>query len=183
MNRSIDVVAHEALTPSDLSELRALFDSEYLAAFGEWDPELPYGYAPHDVHVVARDGGRVVGHVGWARRTITVGGEAVEIAGVGGVLLRDEARGTHLGAELMDRAARSMQECAGIQFGYLGCREEVVGFYASCGWMRLEASERSIGRDGAPVLDPPGPPILILPVAASIDEWPDGDIDLRGRPW
>ncbi len=43
------------------------FDSEY-QEFGEWDPQQPYGYAPHDVHIMARNEGRVVGHVGWARR-------------------------------------------------------------------------------------------------------------------
>ncbi|WP_297752346.1 hypothetical protein [uncultured Tessaracoccus sp.] len=69
--RSIDVIAHQELTEADLHGLRQLFDSEYLEEFGEWDPQQPYGYAPHDVHTMARNEGRVVGHVGWAPARVT----------------------------------------------------------------------------------------------------------------
>lgn len=43
-HHSIEIVAHQELTEADLSELRQLFDSEYLKEFGEWDPQPPYGY-------------------------------------------------------------------------------------------------------------------------------------------
>lgn len=61
--RSIEVLAHRNLTEADLRGPRQLFGSEY-QEFGEWDPKPPYGYAPHDVHIMARIEGRVVGHVG-----------------------------------------------------------------------------------------------------------------------
>nr|WP_246465323.1 GNAT family N-acetyltransferase [Ruania alkalisoli] len=109
-------------------ELRRLFDSEYLEDFGEWDREQLYGYAPHDAHVMARIDDRVVGHLGWTRREIAVGTETVAIAGVGGVLVCDEARGQRLGVDLMELAARSMRDHGGVSFGYLGCREQVVPF-------------------------------------------------------
>lgn len=182
-SRSIDVVDHGDLAGPDLQELRRLFDGEYRADFGEWDPDQPYGYAPHGVHVIARTDGRVVGHAGWARREIAVGEEAVAIAGVGGVLISEKVRGQRLGVDLMGRTVRSMRDHGGIAFGYLGCREDVVPFYTSCGWTRIFAGERSIGRAGEPVADPPGPPILILPVAAPLESWPTGDIDLGGRAW
>lgn len=73
MSATIRVVVHADLTGDDLEGPRALFGAEYLRDFGEWDPDQPYGYAPHDVHVVARDDGVTVGHVGWARREISVG--------------------------------------------------------------------------------------------------------------
>lgn len=176
----IEVLAHQELTEADLDELRQLFDSEYLEEFGEWDPQQPYGYAPHDVHVMARIEGRVVGHGGWARREIAVGTETLAIAGVGGVLISTDARGMRLGGELMGWAAQSMRDR--VAFGYLGCREQVVPFYESCGWKRILARERSVGRDGEPVVDEPGPPLLILPIAP-LERWPEGDIDLRGRAW
>ena len=94
------------------------FDSEYLKEFGEWDPQQPYGYASHDVHVMARVEGRVVGHVGWAGRDIAVGTEVVSVAGVGGVLISADARGVRLGSELMEWAERSMRECDHLAFGY-----------------------------------------------------------------
>lgn len=179
----IEVIAHEELTEADLGEFRQLFDSEYLEEFGQWDPDRPYGYASHDFHVMARIDGRIAGHVGWAVREVVVGAETVAIAGVGGVLVSDEARGKHLGVALMEQAERSMSDHAGVAFGYLGCREQVVPFYESCGWIRITAREKSAGRDGEAVVQEPGPPILIRPISASLESWPNGDIDLRGRAW
>lgn len=179
----IEVIAHEELTEGDLGELRRLFDSEYLDEFGQWDPSQPYGYASHDFHVIARIDGRITGHVGWALREVVVGTETVAIAGLGGVLVSDEARGKHLGGALMEHAERSMIDHGGVAFGYLGCREQIVPFYVSCGWARIVARERCIGRNGEPVIQEPGQPILLRPIAASLESWPNGDIDLRGRAW
>ena len=179
----IDTVPHDRLTAHDVEHLRELFDDEYLVQFGEWDPDQPYGYAPHDLHVIARLGDDVVGHVGWARRTIGVGTAEVVIAGVGGVLIAPLARGEGAGMELMAAAAASMKEPGDIGFGYLGCRDEVVPFYASCGWQRVAALEKSTDRVGQPVTQPAGPPILLLPVGAPVHSWPAGAIDLRGRAW
>lgn len=180
---SIEVVAHSALTVGDVTDLRRLFDQEYLHDFGSWDPNQPYGYAPHDLHVIARSADGVVGHVGWACRAIDVGGTEVVIAGVGGVLISERARGERLGKRLMSSATQSMLDAGGIDFGYLGCREEVVPFYRSCGWSRVLAAERSIGRDGLLVIDLPGQPLLVLPIASELAAWPAGTIDLRGRAW
>lgn len=131
----IDVVPHPALRPSRIEELRRLFDGEYLTDFGAWDPSQSNGYAPQDVHLVAREGTGIVGHVGWAHRTIFVG--AVE---VGGVLVSENARGIGLGERLLLSARRSVLDADGIQFGYLGCREAVAPFYWSCGWRRISAT-------------------------------------------
>lgn len=179
----IEVVAHADLAAGDVARLRGLFDAEYQQSFGDWDPDLPYGYAPHDLHIIARQGDHVVGHVGWARRMIDVGGRETVIAGVGGVLVSDRARGQRLGDRLMNRVASTMIDAGGIEFGYLGCREEVVSFYAACGWTRISAAERSISRRGKPIFDPPGQPLLVLPVEQRLDSWPEGEVDLRGRAW
>lgn len=180
---SIEVLAHDALADRDLDLLRRLFDREYLETFGPWDPEQPYGYAGHDTHVIARssDGG-IVAHVGWAHRTVGVGESEVRIAGVGGVLVSQGAREGGLGRALMARAAESMVDDGRIEFGYLGCREEVVPFYISCGWQRIAATEHSVSRTGTPFSVEPGPPLLVLPVADD-RHWPTGSIDLRGRAW
>lgn len=85
---AINIVAHDALTSSDIVGLRRLFDAEYLDDFGHWHPDMPYGYAPHAVHVIAQSNGELVGHVGWVRRTVGVGDNEVEIAGVGGSIDR-----------------------------------------------------------------------------------------------
>jgi aminoglycoside 2'-N-acetyltransferase I len=182
MRLTIRVVSHRELSRDDLAGLQALFNAEYLTEFGDWNPEQPYGYAPHDVHVIARRGDLMIGHVGWARRDIGVGDQDVVIAGVGGVLVADDARGLRLGEQLMRKAVESMSEAEDIEFGYLGCREAVAPFYQSCGWTRVTAAERSLDRAGRPSADPPGQPLLVLALGSS-SEWPEGDIDLRGRAW
>ena len=176
-------VQHESAVARWLGPLRELFDSEYLQSEGPWDPDLPYGYAPHDLHVLAVDGDRVVGHVGWTRRRITVGASSIGVAGVGGMLVAPEWRGTGLGNRLLGAARRSMLDAGGIAFGYLGCREEVVGFYTACRWHRISVSETWVDRTGVLRSAPPGGPILILPVGARLSDWPAGAVDLRGRAW
>lgn len=86
-------------------------------------------------------------------------------AGVGSVLISADARGMRLGGELMGWAVQSMRDRGRVAFGYLGCREQVVPFYESCGWKRVRPRERSLGRTGESVVDEPGPPILVLPIA------------------
>lgn len=179
----IDSVPHGRLTTNDVARLRELFDAEYSAEFGAWDPDQPYGYAPHDHHLIARAGDEIVGHVGWARRTIGVGAAEVMVAGVGGVLISPRALGQRVGARLLIHAAASMTDAGGIEFGYLGCREEVVSFYESCGWRRISAVEHSIDRTGQPTTQPSGPPILTLALGPTPRMWPAGTIELRGRAW
>ncbi|MEO7121850.1 MAG: GNAT family N-acetyltransferase [Lacisediminihabitans sp.] len=179
----IEAIGHTALTTRNIEALTRLFDDEYLRDFGKWNPDQPYGYAPHDVHLVARVDEDVIGHVGWARRVIGVGDTQITIAGVGGVLISKKARGDRLGSELMARAKTSMAEVGGIDFGYLGCREEVVPFYASCGWHRISATERFVGRSGHAAEQHPGLPLLILPINSRVTQLPAGVIDLRGRAW
>lgn len=68
---SIEALVHQELTEADLRGLRQFFESRYLKGFGESDPQQPYGYASHDVRIMARIEGRVVGHVGWAPARVT----------------------------------------------------------------------------------------------------------------
>lgn len=179
----IHTVPHQQLTDQMLDQLKELFDREYFSEHGAWNPELPYGYAPHDVHLIARSGTALIGHVGWARRDIAVGPHELTVAGVGGVLVSPAGRGRRLGRRLMDAARRSMLDHDDIEFGYLGCDESVVPFYASCGWRRIAAPERWVDCEGNEAASPPGPPLLILPLRGRAEDWPEGEIDLRGRAW
>ena len=73
----------------------------------------------------------------------------VAVAGTGGVLVRKESRGIGLGAALMRRAQAAMRsfDVPGkpkAEFGYLGCRPEVVPFYQATGWRRIDVVERHV---------------------------------------
>lgn len=175
---------HVELSAGELDALGVLFDREYLGDHGEWNPEAPYGYSPADHHVLAYQGPVLVAHVGFQRRVIQVGTHDVLVAGTGGVLVDQHARGTGLGGRTMRRAQQAMRDEAGVAFGVLGCREEVVPFYESSGWTRISATERSVSlADRTSVVVSEDGPILICSGARDAREWPRGDIDLRGTPW
>jgi len=182
MPEEFRVVTHRALTGPRRAALHRLFDSEYLAEYGAWDPDRPYGYSPADVHTLAFVDSALVGHIGFQVRTIRVGEADVTVAGAGGVLVDEVARGRGLGRRLMMCAQQEMCKDARIEFGYLGCREEVVPFYERAGWLRIRAVERhtSMQDPQATVVSPDGP-LLIFPTRRV--DWPVGDIDLRGTPW
>lgn len=210
-------VLHNDLSRRELECLRDLFDGEYFREHGPWDPDAPYGYAPADVHVVVSSDGRLLGHVGFQLRSIAVDIRDVVVAGTGGVLVRKESRGIGLGAALMRRAQAAMRsfDVPGkprAEFGYLGCRPEVVPFYQATGWRRIDVVERhlsmgkkrvstgegnavekgpgSAGKDPgeagtgpASIVVSEGEPILICAASRDVCEWPAGPVDLRGKPW
>jgi aminoglycoside 2'-N-acetyltransferase I len=178
------VIQHADLSGDDITRMRYLFDREYLAEFGSWTPEAPYGYSPADVHTLVFDGAAVVAHVGFQVRVIKVGGHGVPVAGTGGVLVDARHRGTNLGRQTMQRAQQAMREDSRVEFGYLGCRQEVVPFYESTGWRRVQATERHISRlDRHSLVTSTGEPILVYPLRQRLAEWPPGVIDLLGTPW
>lgn len=189
------VVEHAALTPADLAALRALFDCEYRSVHGEWDPDQPYGYAPASTHAIVFDAaGSAVAHVGFQRREITVGRAQVLVAGTGGVLVDDRLRGQGLGELAMSLAQGAMRATPDLEFGYLGCREDVVPFYERTGWHRIHVAERSTcdlnppvtrvrTETGVAAVVDTGSPVLISPIRHGVDSWPPGEVDLRGRPW
>lgn len=187
MSETLTVVPHTDLVGDLLTAVRDLFDAEYFAEFGYWNPDQPYGYAPHDVHIIAQDdAGQVIGHVGWGARMIAVGEQTLNIAGIGGVLVAPSARNNGLGRHLLKAATDTMQimndqGIIPIDFGYLGCSEEVASFYQSCGFTRISAHEFHLDRTGEPKVAEPGEPLLVFPL--NTKEFPQGDINLNGRPW
>lgn len=182
MGETFRAVDHADLSEPELAALGALFDHEYLTDHGSWDPDCPYGYSPADVHTFAFVDGVLVGHVGFQRRTIDVGDAEVVVAGTGGVLVGASLRGNGLGQRLISRAHKAMRADSRIDFGYLGCCEEVVRFYENVGWRRVQAIERHVSMlDPRKIVVSVEVPILVIPTHGR--DWPAGDIDLRGTPW
>ncbi|MFF3038137.1 GNAT family N-acetyltransferase [Arthrobacter citreus] len=184
MTEVIRVLRHGDLAATELGSLQSLFDSEYLNEFGPWNPDAPYGYSPADTHVLAFRGRALAAHVGFQRRLIAVGAGDVMVAGTGGVLVDERSRGTGLGRRMMRHAQKVMSGEAGVDFGFLGCRREVVPFYESAGWVQVWATERCLSRlDQKSVVVSKGGPNLICSAKSDASVWPKGDIDLRGTPW
>lgn len=184
MGEELKLRRHADLTFLELGALRELFDAEYFSEYGQWNPNAPYGYSPADFHVLAYQGSVLTAHLGFQRRIITVGDQQVMVAGVGGVLVHDRSRGSGIGGRMMRFAQTVMREEAGVEFGFLGCREEVVSFYESAGWIRIHVTERCLSRtDQTTVVVSEDEPNLICSATRDATQWPPGDVDLRGTPW
>lgn len=177
-----EIVEHPSLSATQLAALGDLFDAEYAMTHGPWNPDRPYGYSPADVHVMVSVGPTMIAHVGFQRRSIGVGAQDVMVAGTGGVLAHPRRRGSGLGRRMMARAQQAMCDDPLVEFGYLGCRQEVVPFYESSGWRRIDALEQHVSMtDPTETVESASGPILIYGAGGS--QWPRGDIDLRGTPW
>ena len=184
MNEIIRARRHVDLTTTELDALENLFDSEYRNEFGPWNPDAPYGYSPAETHVLAFRGQALAAHVGFQRRLIAVGADEVMVAGTGGVLVDKRSRGMGLGGRAMQHAQKVMRDETGVDFGFLGCRREVVPFYESAGWVQVYATERCLSRvDQTSVVVSQCGPNLICSAKRDASQWPKGDIDLRGTPW
>ncbi len=86
----------------------------------------------------------------------------------------------------MSHAQQAMRDDDRVDFGYLGCREEVASFYERTGWSRVTAVERHASmRDASVTVTSSEGPILVFAAGSGTDadSWPEGDIDLRGTPW
>jgi aminoglycoside 2'-N-acetyltransferase I len=171
------------LTPADHAAMAALFDAQYAAEWGPWHPRSGYGYAPAELHVLARLDGRLVGYAGSARRFVGVGDGEVVVAGIGGVLTAPEVRGRGVGRAVLTALQEAARGPARAQYGLLGCREQVVPFYESCGFRRTGQLVRDLDpRDARTVVESHGP-TLVCAGTRPLEEWPGGTIDLRGLPW
>lgn len=171
------------LTSEDHAAMAALFDAVYLDGWGPWDPRRGYGYARGELHALARSAGRLVGYATSARRFVGVGDREVVIAGTGGVVTSPESRRRGVGRAVVRALQEANRGLAPAQFGFLGCREEVVPFYESCGFRRIGALVRDVSpRDATSVVESRGP-TMICAGTEPLDAWPDGPIDLRELPW
>ncbi|WP_426997853.1 GNAT family N-acetyltransferase [Pseudarthrobacter sp. N5] len=180
---SIDLRWATQLTATDHADMAALFDSEYARDWGPWNPKHGYGYANGELHAMARNNGKLLGYATTARRFIGVGGREVVIAGTGGVITRAESRGIGIGRQVLSALQEASHGLAPADFGLLGCREDVVPFYRSCGFFRVDSLIRDIcPHDAMTVVGSHGP-TMICAGTRPVEAWPEGDIDLRGLPW
>jgi aminoglycoside 2'-N-acetyltransferase I len=171
------------LTAADHAAMAPLFDAEYAPGWGPWSARSGYGYAALELHALARHEGRLIGHAGTARRFVGVGDREVVISGIGGVVTHPEARGRGVGRAVLTALQDAVSTWAPASFGLLGCREEVVPFYESCGFTRVDALVRDLSpRDAATVVQSRGP-TLVCAGTEPVEAWPAGTIDLRGLPW
>ena len=129
-----------------------------------------------EARIVASVGDRPVAHLGLLRRFLRVSDAdaSLLVGDVGLVAVDPDFQSQRVGVRLLDQAARAMTDLA-LPFGFLTCRPEVVPFYRSGGWQRLDGQVvRMIDNSQQPeVYDGPA---MVLPVHARMTHWPHGSV-------
>jgi len=123
----------------------------------------------------------ILAHLDFECRQIMVDQTTLSVAGVGEVATHPKFQRSGLGRALMHQLRHTLLSLS-IPFGYLQCRPAVVDFYVRVGWHQISQTAKSIDPDTQQMSVYQGPS-LILPVCATLDEWPKGVIDLKGMPW
>lgn len=135
-------------------------------------------WAKNDWQVLVREGDEIVSHVEIIDRTATVGGKPVRLGGIGGVSTLKAWRKRGLAEAAMRVAQAHLLDPLAVDFGLLICGEPLVHYYGKLGW-KLVAKQMWIDQPKGRILFDAF--IMILPVCKP--EWPEGEIDLCGRPW
>lgn len=132
--------------------------------------------------MLALDGECIVGHVDSQKRLISVGKENILIVGIGGVLVDKNYRGSGIASTIKKLLINYNKSSLGVDFSYLGCRDEVLSFYLSCGFKQLKWLETRTNSEGQ-LVNEVCSNSLISDGFKKVAEIPEGDINLNGRAW
>ncbi len=124
----------------------------------------------------------IVAHLDLETRTIQVGDADVLVAGVGEVATAPGLQGSGVGRRLMAELQRVLKTGVPVSFGILQCGDQVLGFYESTGWQRIDGPVRAIHPDSGQ-WETITSNVLITPGELPISAWPEGAVDLRGLLW
>jgi len=151
-------------------------------AGGEDDPSRTHHYKlswrPTEMHVFVSDGGRKMCHVGLVRQTVKISSTSLDVAGVGGVLVRSGERGRGYGRAAMHAAESFAARQWKVGFMLLFCRDALRSWYDALGWRKVLGATWAEQPTGSIVL-----PLESMWKSLSGARWPDGDVHLHSRPW
>jgi GNAT superfamily N-acetyltransferase len=151
-------------------------------AGGEDDPSRTHPYKlswrPTETHIFAAVEGRKMCHVGLVRQVVEISGASLDVAGVGGVLVRSGERGHGYGRAAMEAAEAFIAREWKSEFMLLFCREALRSWYDALGWRKVLGATWAEQPDGSVVL-----PLESMWKSLGGARWPDGDVYLRSQPW
>jgi nodulation protein A len=179
---TVHLVGEKDLTRAQEERIQALL----LAAFPQyreiWSRHTFWG-GPAEYRLWLECEDKIIAHLGFAKRTICVGEQDVLIAGIGAVATRPDFQGRGLGKQLFAELRKILLTQLSVDFGYLGCREAVIGFYEKAGFTLYRQTVYCLNPyeqqwnydDGAQ---------MVMPIRKPLTDWnATGLIDLRGMPW
>jgi GNAT superfamily N-acetyltransferase len=139
---------------------------------------LGLSWRPKDVHFLLYSNGRTVSHVGILKHVVTVNGETVTVAGLGGVVTLPEAQHKGFARRLVQHAMTFIQRDWVVDAGLLFCRPQMVRYYEALGWQVVEGTvliEQPNGEIASPLT------VMVRPFGRK--QWPSGTVELRSLPW
>ena len=130
-------------------------------------------------HAILSISGEHVSHAGLLRRTIRVGSREITVGGVSAVTTRPAWRHNGYSTRLLRHVEGTLRSELDIPFALLECEPRMVSFYRRLCWNALpETASCELPNGPGPV---PGHVTMLLRLTD--EEWPEGPIDLLGKPW
>ena len=135
-------------------------------------------WRPTERHILVFQRGKRVCHVGLVHQTIEVHGNPIVVAGIGGVLARPECRGHGYCRIAIEAAEAFVLSQRSASFILLFCRPAMQSLYEHLGWTNVSS----------PVWVEQAQGDVVLPIPAMVkclvaENWPEGVVRLRSRPW
>ena len=180
----IGCIIEPDLTAEQKQEIRELqyaaFPSTEGFATQRWYHSPP---CDDDKWFAARADGELIGSVRLLFREVSTDAGDFVVGGIGNVCSHPGHRGSGAAKACLMAAAGAIQR--GADFGLLSCGEPVRPFYESLGWQKVDnLLHYRPGTAHAPlVTGAPSDHVMILAGRRSVDDWPDGEIDLNGPDW
>ncbi len=166
------------VTPDEHAALAVLFSRCYPNSRTPFTGGRSWSSGRPELRLMGRDGRSIVAHLGILRRFLQVEGRGLLVGDVGLVATDPALQGRGAGAELMQQTAAVLRGLE-MPFGFLTCGEHVAGFYARSGWVQIDNPTRMVRADGQ--VQVYGGVSMVLPVCASIADWPAGaQVDRNG---
>lgn len=172
-------IRHAELTPEQVNEYE-LLDHAAFAAPGAVHEQSgpPEEWDSVELHCLGLLGGRMVTHAGLVERQITIAGQPLTAAGVGGVCTHPDYQRRGYARAILEDVRRAICADPRVHLGLLFCGPELVRYYTSCGWEHRTEPLYAL-QFGRRVGFPVDYMILLKPGVAV----PRGEVDLQNIPW
>lgn len=171
----IERIEEMRLTDADEAGIAALLAAAFDTDFGN----KSFYQQRQTVRFVAREGGRIVGHMGLCYRAVRLGDALIDIVGLGDVATLPEARGKGVASALMKASIEEAKQTRAAFFVLFGVRP----MYAGHGFQNVAGPVRYIDLSDArtgTVKEEHHEALMVLPLG--VHAWTKGQVlDLVGH--
>jgi GNAT superfamily N-acetyltransferase len=171
------------MTILQIKRVTSLTEAEQKQLFG-WGENIfgVQGHAlqwrPKDVRFVLYDKGELVSHAGLLQHHVSVNGDPISVAGLGGVVTVPAAQRKGFARQLVEHAMKYAKTEWQVEAGLLFCRTQMINYYAALGWQPVE-SPVMIDQLNGKIASP----LTVMVLTFGDFDWPAGTVELNSRPW